>query len=70
LFPLMPYHSMGEAHRRLMSALPEDSPYKKGIFPGLWAALRELLRGARMAGKAGQNPVQVWRHPETATYAR
>ena len=70
LFPLMPYHSMGEAHRRLMSALPEDSPYKKGIFPSLWAALRELLRGARMAGKAGHNPVQVWRHPGTATYAR
>ncbi len=70
LFPLMPYHSMGEAHRRLMNALPEDSPYKKSIFPGLLAALRELLRGARIAGKAGQNPVQVWRHPETATYAR
>ena len=70
LFPLMPYHSMGEAHRRLMSALPEDSPYKKGIFPGLWAALRELLRGARIAGRAGHNPVQVWRHPGTATYAR
>ncbi|PTL36177.1 fatty acid desaturase [Candidatus Methylomirabilis limnetica] len=70
LFPLMPYHSMGEAHRRLMSALTEDSPYKKGIFPSLWAALRELLRGARVAGKAGQNPMQAWRHPRTATYAR
>ena len=70
LFPLMPYHSMGEAHRRLMKALPEDSPYKKAIFPGLWAALRELLRGARIAGKAGHNPVEVWRNAETATYAR
>ena len=70
LFPLLSYHSMGEAHRRLMNALPEDSPYKKGIFPGLWAALRELLRGARIAGRAGHNPVQVWRHPGTATYAR
>ena len=37
LFPLPPYHSMGEAHRRLMNALPEDSPYKKGIFPGTYA---------------------------------
>lgn len=70
LFPLMPCHSMGEAHCRLMNALPEDSPYKKGIFPDLWAALRELLRGARIAGRAGHNPVQVWRHPGTATYAR
>ena len=70
LFPLMPYHSMGQAHRRLMKALPEDSPYKKAIFPGLWAALRELLRGARIAGKAGHNPVEVWRNAETSTYAR
>lgn len=70
LFPLMPYHSMGEAHRRLMTALPDDSPYKKGIFSGLCAALRELLRSAKMAGKTGHNPVEEWRHPETATYAR
>ncbi len=70
LFPLMPYHSMGEAHRRLMNALPENSPYKKGIFPGLWAALRELLRGARIAGRAEHNAMQAWRHPGTATYAR
>jgi fatty acid desaturase len=70
LFPLMPYHSMGEAHRRLMKALPQDSPYKKSIFPGIWAALRELLRGARLAGKTGQNPVRVWRDAETVTYAR
>ena len=70
LFPLMPYHAMGEAHRRLMQALPEDSPYKKAIFPGLCAALRELLRSARTAGKTGHNPVEMWRHPDTATYAR
>jgi fatty acid desaturase len=65
-FPLMPYHSMGEAHRRLMEGLSEDSVYRRTIVPGYWAAVRELLRGARMAGKAGHNPMQAWRSPETA----
>lgn len=69
-FPLMPYHSMGEAHRRLMKGLPEDSIYRRTIMPGYWAAVRELLRGARLAGKAGPNPMQVWRDPETATSAQ
>jgi fatty acid desaturase len=69
-FPLMPYHSMGEAHRRLMEGLPEDSVYRSTIVLGYWTAIRELLRGARLAGKAGHNPMQVWRYPETATYAR
>jgi fatty acid desaturase len=69
-FPLMPYHSMGEAHRRLMEGLPEDSVYRSTVVPGYVAAIRELLRGEKLAGKTGHNPVQVWRHPETATYAR
>jgi hypothetical protein len=50
-----------DAHRRLMRKLPEDLPYKKTIFPGFWAALRELFRGAHLAGKRGQNPMQLWR---------
>ena len=65
-FPLMPYHSMGEAHRRLMEGLSEDSVYRRTIVPGYWAAVRELLRGARLAEKAEQNPMQAWRSPETA----
>ena len=70
LFPLMPYHSMGEAHRRLMKELPADSVYRKTIVPGFVAVLRDLLRHASQAGKAGRNPMEGWRHPETATYAR
>ncbi|HWQ69613.1 MAG TPA: fatty acid desaturase [Patescibacteria group bacterium] len=70
LFPLMPYHSMGEAHRRLMQALPDDSPYKKAIFPGFVTVLRDLLRHASLAGKAGRDPMQVWRHAEGARFAQ
>ena len=56
-----------EAHRRLTQKLPEDLPYKKTIFPGFWAALRELFRGARLAGKRGQNPMRVWRSAKAET---
>ncbi len=69
-FPLMPYHSMGEAHRRLMEQSAEDSVYRSTIVPSYWAAICELLRGARMAGQAGQNPMQVWRSSETTMSAQ
>ncbi|MBZ0159056.1 MAG: fatty acid desaturase, partial [bacterium] len=69
-FPLMPYHSMGEAHRRLMEQSAGDSVYRSTIVPSYWAAIRKLLRGARMAGQAGQNPMQVWRSSETTMSAQ
>jgi hypothetical protein len=43
----MPYHSLAEAHRRLMAELPPDSPYRRTESPGLWASLCELWRAAR-----------------------
>lgn len=49
LFPSMPYHSLAEAHRRLMEQLPPDSPYRQTVSPGLWASLRQLWRTARQA---------------------
>ncbi len=59
LFPSLPYHAMGKAHRHLMNALPEDSPYRKTCCPGFFTALRELFRGAHLAGKCGQTPIQL-----------
>ncbi len=47
LFPSMPYHSLPEAHRRLMTQLPADSPYRRTESPGLCASLRQLWRNAR-----------------------
>jgi len=46
LFPSMPYHHLGEAHRRLMEQLPADSPYRLTNCPSLWLALRELWGNA------------------------
>ncbi|MEX0807705.1 MAG: fatty acid desaturase [Dongiaceae bacterium] len=44
LFPAIPYHNLGEGHRRLMAQLPAGSSYRKTVSPGLWAVLSELWR--------------------------
>lgn len=49
LFPTMPYHNMGQAHRRLMARLPADSPYRSTVRTTLCEALWELWRRPRPA---------------------
>ena len=44
LFPSMPYHEMARAHRKLMTHLPEDSPYRITNAPSLAATLARLWR--------------------------
>ncbi|HJT25512.1 MAG TPA: fatty acid desaturase, partial [bacterium] len=39
LFPGMPYHNLGEAHRRLMKGLPENSVYRLTLRKSLWDGL-------------------------------
>jgi fatty acid desaturase len=51
LFPAMPYHAMGTAHRRLMKQLPADSPYHQTLVPGMWTAIKDLVRSARANAK-------------------
>ena len=46
LFPGMPYHSLGEAHRRLMKDLPAGNPYPKAMRPSLYAAIVQLWQRA------------------------
>lgn len=47
LLPNMPYHALGTAHRRLMAAIPADSPYRgcqhPSLLEGIGAAI-ELRR--------------------------
>jgi fatty acid desaturase len=45
LLPMMPYHSLSEAHARLMSQLPPGSPYHRTVRRGLWPVLTAMLRG-------------------------
>lgn len=43
LLPSLPYHALGEAHRRIAAAVGEDSPYHKASYPGLPGLLRGLM---------------------------
>lgn len=50
LLPSMPYHSLGECHRRLRAHLGMGSTYEKANYPGLFPLLARLVRstmGAR-----------------------
>jgi fatty acid desaturase len=47
LFPTMPYHNMGAAHRRLMRQLPPDSPYHQTLVPNLATGVMNLVREVR-----------------------
>lgn len=46
LFPSIPYHNLGAAHRRLVAGLPEDSPYHRTIAKSLSSEIAALWRRA------------------------
>jgi fatty acid desaturase len=43
LLPGLPYHALGEAHRRLSAALPGGSPYHRANYAGLPGLVRRLV---------------------------
>ena len=45
LLPGLPYHSLGEAHRRLSAALETGSPYHKASYNGLPGLVSKIVRG-------------------------
>lgn len=51
LFPSMPYHNLGFAHRRLVAKLPADSLYHVANEPSLWSALATHWRNTRAAAR-------------------
>ncbi len=50
LLPSLPYHALGEAHRRLSKALGEASPYHRAHYAGL-PGLVGRLAGSTMRGR-------------------
>ena len=42
LFPAIPYHNLGKAHRRMVSKLAGDTVYGATLMPSIWQVLREL----------------------------
>jgi fatty acid desaturase len=47
LFPSMPYHNLGEARRRLIAQLEDNSTYLASTRKNLFVALAQLIRDAR-----------------------
>ena len=47
LFPRIPYHNLGIAHRRLVGQLPDDSVYHEATYPSIWSAIKDLLKNVR-----------------------
>lgn len=44
LLPSLPYHSLGEAHRRLASCLGHESTYAKASYSGLFPLVGRIAR--------------------------
>jgi fatty acid desaturase len=44
LLPGLPYHALGEAHRRIKAAMPEQSTYDGANYPGLPGLVASLMR--------------------------
>ncbi|WP_374408140.1 fatty acid desaturase [Pelagerythrobacter sp.] len=49
LLPSMPYHSLGEAHRRLAGHLGGDSTYDGANHPGMWTLVARIARSTMRA---------------------
>jgi fatty acid desaturase len=47
MFPTVPYHNLGRAHRRLMAELPADSPYRRTVYRSFASVVRQLWNDAR-----------------------
>ena len=51
LLPSVPYHSLGEAHRRLSARLGAASTYPKASYPGLFPLVARIARSTMVRGK-------------------
>ncbi|MEZ5829918.1 MAG: fatty acid desaturase [Dongiaceae bacterium] len=53
LFPAMPYHNLSEAHRRLLSGLPETAGYRDTLYKSIVEVFTVLRRNMRAGGPNG-----------------
>jgi len=61
LFPSLPYHALGRAHRRLREGLAADSPYHATTCTGALRTLARLWHDARASGTQGAALLDGWR---------
>ncbi len=50
LLPGVPYHNLAEAHRRIGTALGEDSAYHNANYAGLWVLVARLAKSTMVRG--------------------
>ena len=62
LFPALPYHNLGIAHRRLSEHLPPDAPYHATGRTNYFAVIADLWRAARRTARE-DSAMPRW-HPE------
>ena len=60
LFPGLPYHNMGKAHRRIMAHFGPDSPYALANHDNYFRVVGTLLQRAMHTSKAN-SAIPVWR---------
>ena len=56
LFPSMPYHNLGIAHRRLMAQLPDDSPYRLTSSYSGWKSFADVWQ--RAGSRRHEHPIR------------
>jgi fatty acid desaturase len=56
IFPTMPYHALATAHKRLMAALPANSPYRRTEA----RSLREVIAALWRRAKASEQKTGDW----------
>lgn len=67
LFPHLPYHSLGIAHRRLMQALPEGSEYHRTVRSGVGAIFGQLWKAAWAKKHVASVPMSTGNRIDTAS---
>lgn len=60
LFPGLPYHSMGEANRRLLAHFGPDSPYARACYDSYFRVVAQLFRSAGQVA-AEDSAIKTWR---------
>jgi fatty acid desaturase len=69
LFPSLPYHNLGAAHRRLMRGLPADNIFRETVRTSLFSELVALWRRSALAHQASapsQKPHACSQHKNKA----
>lgn len=50
LLPSVPYHALGEAHRRMIALLGDQTPYRRASYAGMMPLIGKIARSTMRAG--------------------